>query len=98
MPAVMLSQVAVHLCPEDHVAVAARNLPPGLEVQHNDSTFPVSDRVGMGHKIALVPIRKGEPVYKYGQVIGFASTDIPPGGHVHVHNVAADAFERDYAF
>jgi len=35
---------------------------------------------------------------KYGQVIGFASADIPAGGHVHVHNVAAEAFERDYAF
>ena len=23
---------------------------------------------------------------------------MPPGDHVHVHNVSADAFERDYAF
>jgi altronate hydrolase len=37
-------------------------------------------------------------VFKYGQIIGFASRDIGLGEHVHVHNVAADAFERDYAF
>jgi altronate hydrolase len=35
---------------------------------------------------------------KYGQVIGFADGDIAPGDHVHVHNVRADVFERDYAF
>jgi altronate hydrolase len=46
----------------------------------------------------LRPIARGEAVTKYGQIIGFASTDIPAGAHVHIHNVAAEAFERDYAF
>src|SRR5262249_29928844 len=55
-------------------------------------------RVGLGHKLALRPIHKGEPVLKYGQIIGFASADIAPGSHVHVHNVNAGNFERDYAF
>jgi altronate hydrolase len=98
MPAVPLSQVAVHLRPEDNIAVAARNLPDGLEIEHNGSTLLLSRRVGLGHKLALRDIAKGEPIYKYGQVIGFASQTIPAGSHVHVHNVAADAFERDYAF
>jgi len=98
MPAVPLSQVAVHLRPQDNVAVAARSLEPGLEVQANGSTLIVNRRVGLGHKLALHDIAKGEPIYKYGQIIGFASTLIPAGSHVHVHNVAADAFERDYAF
>jgi arabinonate dehydratase len=98
MTAVPLSQVAVHLRPEDNIAVAARNLPPDAEVQYNGSTLKVAGRVTLGHKMALRPIRKGEAVYKYGQIIGFASKDIAPGEHVHVHNVAADAFERDYAF
>src|SRR5262252_4515153 len=80
MPAVPLSQVAVHLRPEDNVAIAA----PG--------------RVGLGHKLALRDIKKGEAILKYGQIIGFASQDIPAGSHVHVHNVSADSFERDYAF
>src|SRR5262249_51579525 len=55
-------------------------------------------RIGLGHKLALSPIDKGAAIYKYGQIIGFASKPIGPGDHVHVHNVAADAFERDYAF
>jgi altronate hydrolase len=98
MSAVPLAQVAVHLRPEDNVAVAARHLQPGLEIQENGHTLRLTDRVGLGHKLALRDIRKGDAVTKYGQIIGFASRDIPAGSHVHVHNVAADAFERDYAF
>jgi altronate hydrolase len=98
MPAVPLAEVAVHLRPEDNVAVAARHLQPGLEVQHDGLTLGLDRRIGLGHKFALRPIKKGEAVYKYGQIIGFASADIPAGGHVHVHNVQADSFERDYAF
>jgi len=98
MPAVPLSQVAVQLRPADNVAVAARNLAEGMEIQNDGATLRLSQRVGMGHKLALRDIKKGEAVYKYGQIIGFASQDIPAGSHVHVHNVAAEAFERDYAF
>src|SRR5580700_6032051 len=98
MPAVPIEQVTVHLRPEDNIAVAARNLPPGAEVQIDGRTVTLDKRIGLGHKIALRPIKKGDAIYKYGQIIGFASADISVGGHVHVHNVAADAFERDYAF
>src|SRR5262245_43658083 len=98
MPAVPLSQVAVHLRPEDNIAVAARHIQPGSELQCNGHTLAIEQRLGMGHKVALKDIKKGEAIYKYGQIIGFASKDIPAGGHVHVHNVSADRFERDYAF
>src|SRR5437588_237335 len=98
MPPMPLSQVAVHLRPEDNIAVAARHLQPGLEVQHNGCTLTLDHRIGLGHKMALRPIKKGEAIFKYGQIIGFAKEDIAPGNHVHVHNVSADAFERDYAF
>jgi altronate hydrolase len=98
MSAVPLLQVAVHLRPEDNVAIAARNLPPGGGLQYNGTTIVVGKRIGLGHKIALRDIKKGEAIYKYGQIIGFASEDIPLGSHVHVHNVNANAFERDYGF
>jgi altronate hydrolase len=98
MPAVPLTQVAVHLRPEDNIAIAARNLQPNTEIQANGAVLRLTQRVGMGHKLALRDLRAGEAIYKYGQIIGFASQDIPAGGHVHVHNVAADRFERDYAF
>jgi len=98
MSAVPLSLVAVHLRPEDNVAVAARNLAAGTEVRENGLVLQLTSRIGLGHKLALREIKKGEAITKYGQIIGFAGQDIPAGGHVHVHNVRADAFERDYAF
>jgi len=98
MAAVPVSQVAVRLRPEDNIAVAARNLPPGMELDLPGGPVTLARRIGLGHKIALEEIKAGQPVYKYGQIIGFASADIPAGSHVHVHNVSADAFERDYAF
>jgi altronate hydrolase len=36
-------------------------------------------------------------VRRYGQVIGFATRDIAPGEHVHVHNLGAPTFAREYA-
>jgi altronate hydrolase len=98
MPAVPLSQVAIRLRPEDNVAVAAQNLGAGLEIEVEVGRLVLNGRVGLGHKFALRTISKGEAIRKYGQIIGFASQDIAAGTHVHVHNVAADAFERDYAF
>lgn len=40
-----------------------------------------------GHKHARVPIRAGEAVIKYGEVIGRATADIAVGEHVHTHNL-----------
>ncbi|HTU16835.1 MAG TPA: altronate dehydratase family protein [Gemmataceae bacterium] len=93
-----LSQVAVHLRPDDNVAVAARPLQAGTQLRLQRDTLTLPQRIGLGHKIALRPIQQGEAIRKYGQIIGFASEDIPSGALVHVHNVSAAAFERDYAF
>ena len=40
-----------------------------------------------GHKYALVDIKKGEDIIKYGNPIGHATEDIKKGEHVHTHNV-----------
>ena len=98
MPAVPLTEVAVHLRPNDNIAVVTTPIQAGTVVDHHGMKMTVPSRVGMGHKLALVPIKKGEEVRKYGQIIGFASKDIEPGDWVHVHNLGADLFERDYAF
>ena len=49
--------------------------------------FKVNEDIQRGHKIALVDIKSGEAIIKYGDVIGKASADIPAGKHVHIHNV-----------
>ncbi|MCS6976756.1 MAG: altronate dehydratase family protein [Gemmatales bacterium] len=98
MPAPPLIQVAVVLHPRDNIAVAARPLSEGQEYAWNGHLLRIADPIRLGHKVALTRIAKGEPIRKYGQIIGFASRDIAPGSHVHVHNVSAEAFARDYAF
>ena len=37
--------------------------------------------------VALVDIKNGDTVWKYGQDIGKAVADIGKGEHVHVHNL-----------
>lgn len=90
--------MAVQLRPQDNIAVAAQHLLAGAAVPVNGTQVTLGERIGLGHKIAVRPIKKGEAILKYGQIIGFASEDIAPGSLVHVHNVSAEVFERDYAF
>lgn len=43
--------------------------------------------IPIGHKVALVDIKVGDTVWKYGQDIGKAVAPAAKGDHVHVHNV-----------
>ncbi|HEX3147527.1 MAG TPA: altronate dehydratase family protein [Gemmataceae bacterium] len=98
MPVVPLKSVAVHLRPVDNIAVAARSIAPGAELEIDGRVVIVPGVVRMGHKFAVQPIKEGDPVLKYGQIIGFAGRNIAVGEHVHVHNVVLGKFERDYAY
>lgn len=96
---VALESVAVHLHPDDHVAIAKQPLASGTILRRADGgEVRVSALVAPGHKVALTPIAAGEGIRRYGQIIGFATRPIQPGDHVHTHNLAMETFERDYAF
>jgi len=82
------------LDPKDTTAVALTPLQPGtvVEVRRGGDTMQVmvETLIPFGHKVAVAPMAAGDPVVKYGEVIGFATTAIRPGQHVHVHNVRSD--------
>lgn len=78
---------AIRIHPDDHVAVAVGPLSPEHVVQIGDLSLTVRDAIPAGHKIAMVPIARGEVVIKYGAPIGAATQPIAPGMHVHVHNL-----------
>jgi altronate hydrolase len=80
------------------VSVARKLIPAGTGLRFRAGTVTVGSTIKLGHKFAVAPIPDGEAIRKYGQVIGFANGAIPPGGHVHVHNVKLGSFERDYAY
>ena len=71
----------------------------GLLVLHATDDVGIAvagrDAIPAGHKIALRAIGAGEPVHKYGQVIGFATEPIAAGEHVHTHNLAFGEFARE---
>ncbi len=78
--------MTVRLHPADNVAVASGRLAQGVRVAAENVS--ALEPIPSGHKIATTSIAAGEPVRKYGQVIGVATRDIAPGAHVHVHNLA----------
>jgi altronate hydrolase len=110
---VQFDDVAIQLHPDDDVAIAkvslaAGTLLHGVETRHGAS-LQVAQLIPSGHKFAIRAVAQGQPVRRYGQVIGFATRDIAIGDHVHVHNLAVthearDAtalqskFDQDYAF
>ena len=94
------ARLTIRLAPADNVVVARAALLPGAVLAGEGlpgEGLTCRDRVPRGHKVASAPIRAGERIRKFDQIIGVASEDIPAGGHVHVHNVKMLDFERDYA-
>jgi arabinonate dehydratase len=87
----------LRLHPGDNIVIARRDLEPGTRLAAISEGSTVTDQVPRGHKVAVAPVAEGEPIRKYGQVIGFAARDIAVGEHVHTHNVAFHGFDRDYA-
>lgn len=81
---------AIQICSADSVATAVRDLKPGEPVQitgvEGKDSLLARDEIPSGHKIALCDIAQGEPILKYGEVIGEAIMDISAGQLVHVHN------------
>ncbi|TYB87902.1 UxaA family hydrolase [Oceaniovalibus sp. ACAM 378] len=84
------------LHPQDNVAIALADLPAGEVCGPAGTTLLQS--VGQGHKIAVAPIRAGQNVLRYGQIIGQATRDIALGEHVHVQNLGMGEHTRDYAY
>lgn len=85
----------------DSVVTALAELAKGVELSLELDVGPVSltlsGPVPYAHKIAVRAITPGDPVIKYGEVIGIASQAIAPGDWVHVHNVESARARGDVA-
>jgi altronate hydrolase len=79
---------------DDNLIVALDPILPGAVAE---GVTAVS-RVPKGHKMATRAIAEGEPVRKFGQIIGFATKPIQPGEFIHEHNCGVHDFARDYHF
>lgn len=86
---------------QDNIAMALESLASADQASVRGRENPpitVLNDIPKMHKIALRPIAQGQAVLKYGQAIGFASRNIHAGEHVHSHNCAMGAVEKDYGF
>ena len=84
----------VRLQADDNVVVATRAIPADTRLAAGLAT--PSRLIPPGHKIAWTAIAAGGRIIKFGQTIGYATEDIAPGAHVHVHNCAMGAHDDDY--
>jgi galactarate dehydratase len=77
-----LRPLYVQVHPLDTVAILVNEggLPAGTRF---DSGLTLIEDVPEAHKVALVDIRAGEPILRYGSVIGYANGDIAQGSWVH---------------
>src|SRR5262245_29599061 len=88
---------AVYLSPDDNICVAARNLESGTLLKIAGTEFRLAEPVKIGHKIAVRPIKRGDFVRKFGQIIGQTTNSVEAGGWVHSHNLVNGEFARDHA-
>ena len=84
--------------PADTVAVALRDIVGGacVRVRVGADVRQVLARnpVPLGHKLAIIAMKKGSNIIKYGAAIARATHDIAVGEHVHVHNAVSNRARR----
>lgn len=83
---------AIVLHEKDNVATLIDDAAKGDEATLTGvggGTIGILADIPYGHKCAVVALKQGDDILKYGQVIGRATADIPIGDHVHIHNVEA---------
>src|SRR6201996_1076957 len=72
----------VQIGPDDNVAIVVNE--GGLRAGAKfDSGLVLAENVPEAHKVALNDIAAGEPIVRYGAVIGFAEAEIAKGSWVH---------------
>jgi altronate hydrolase len=71
----------------DDVGLVRGDVRRGTLIQTSEGALPAIDDIPAGHKVAVRAIAESAPVHKYGEVIGVSLRDIPPGSHVHLHNL-----------
>jgi len=86
----------------DNVAVAVADLEPGTVhgaavKGRTEYSMVLLNSVPLGHKFAMVDIKAGESITKYGIKVGVALADIKAGEYIHVHNMGSDRWQASRA-
>tara|TARA_B100000900_G_scaffold319589_1_gene278742 strand:+ start:2032 stop:2331 length:300 start_codon:yes stop_codon:yes gene_type:complete len=68
-----------------------------LKLEEELTSFVIKDDIKLCHKFSLIQIRRGDKIFKYGEVIGVATDDIDQGNLVHTHNIQS-LYHNDQEF
>ncbi|MGD9853392.1 MAG: UxaA family hydrolase [Planctomycetaceae bacterium] len=107
MPSTLNRQLASNLAssflrlhPDDNIVIARRQAAAETEWSAGNGSPAVAscEPINLGHKMAITRIVQGQPVRKFGQMIGFATEDIEPGEWIHGHNLGVGELGTRYEF
>lgn len=88
---------------QDNVLIVVSPIRPGDREAVGGQEITFTQNISVGHKVAARFIERGEKIYKCGVPIGSAKEVIPPGTHVHLHNLKSDyiatyTLDKDHVF
>lgn len=92
----MINALLLH--PIDDVVVLKRLVRAGERAESEGAGAVAARDISAGHKVAIHDIAAGDPIRKYGQIIGFAKGSVKSGDWIHSHNIELKEFGRDYGF
>lgn len=88
----MKKGILLHLA-DDDVGVAAMDLTAGEKIQavtldgEPVGEVELTTDVPLAHKVAMRDLEAQKHILEYGTAIGYATTAIEAGSHVHTHNL-----------
>lgn len=79
------------ITPQDSVACILEDGEAGDVIQTAaGDLITLLEPVEFAHKVCICDLKKGDPVIKYGEEIGFMLRDVPRGSWIHNHNMGCD--------
>ena len=76
--------------PADSVAMVLEGIKKGDVIRTPRGEITLLEDVEFAHKVAVVPLKKGQSVIKYQEEIGYLLEDAPAGTWIHNHNMGCD--------
>lgn len=92
-------KLAVIAHKNDNVATTVKELSKGndvlIDIFGEEARVILTEDIPFGHKFSIKDIKTGDEIFKYGEAIGQATSDISIGDYVHVHNVVSERGRGD---
>lgn len=76
--------------PDDSVAMVLEDSKKGDVIKTAQGEITLLEDVEFAHKVCVHALKKGEPVIKYREEIGYMLADAPAGTWIHNHNMGCD--------